>query len=110
MITAKEAKQLYDESDAKIEQFLKNSVEKRVADAAKSGNRFIFIFLGTLGPYEYIDQKPTPLDKAVVKKLQELGYHANFDINGPRYVPRGLADDEGNGPSHQNYGIKIAWA
>ena len=109
MIDAKQAKQLYDQSGAEVEQFLKNSVEKKVTDAAKGGKRQVFIDLGSLGPYEYVDRKLTPLNWAVVQRLVELGYHAKIVLDGDKYVPRGLADDDGNGPSHQNYGIQIGW-
>ena len=109
MITAKEAKQLYDQSGAEVEQFLKSEVEKKVADAASRGKRFTFICLGTIGPYEYVEHKLTPLNWAVVERLAELGYHARVTLDGDKYVPRGLADDDGNGPSHQNYGIQIGW-
>lgn len=109
MITAKEAKQLYDESGAEVEQFLKNSVEKPVTDAAKGGKRFVFICLGTVRLYEHAQDKLTPLNKAVLERLVELGYRARVVLDGDKYVPRGLADDDGNGPTVQNYGIQIGW-
>lgn len=109
MITAQEAKSLYIQSGAEVEQFLKNEVEKKVTDAAKGGKRFTFVFLDTVGPYETVEQKLTPLNRAVVERLVELGYRARFTLDGDKYVPRGLADDDGNGPSHQNYGIQIGW-
>lgn len=109
MITAKEAKELYDQSGAEVEQFLKNEVEKRVTDAAKGGKRFVFICLATLKFYEHAQDKLTPLNKAVVERLVELGYRARVVLDGEPYVPRGLADDDGNGPKHQNYGIQIGW-
>lgn len=109
MIDAKQAKQLYDESGAEVDQFLKTEVEKKVIDAAKGGKRYTFIFLDTVGPYEYVENKLTPLNRAVVDKLVELGYRARVVNDGDKYVPRGLADDDGNGPAHQNYGIQIGW-
>lgn len=109
MITAKEAKQLYDESGAEVEQFLKNSVEKKIADAAKGGKRFVFIDLGSIRFYEHVQDKLTPLNKAVIERLVELDYRARVVLAGEPYVPRGLADDDGNGPKHQNYGIQVGW-
>ena len=109
MINAKEAKQLYDESGAEVEQFLKHSVEKQVADAAKGGKRNTIIHLDSLEPFNHLDQVITPLQKAVVVKLRELGYHTQINLYGEHNVPRGLADDAGKGPSHQNYGIHISW-
>ncbi len=109
MITAKEAKQLYDESGAEVALYLKSNVEFEVTNAAKSGKRHVEILIGTTGPYEYVDQKITPLEKAVITKLKELGYTAKIENYGDKYVPRGLADDDGNGPSHRNYGFIIGW-
>ena len=109
MITAKEAKQLYDESGAEVEQFLKNEVEKRITDAAKGGKRQVFIYLGSVKQFEYLDRTVTPLQKAVADKLKTLGYRADIKLDGESYVPRGLADDDGYGPKVQNYGIQVSW-
>jgi len=109
MITAKEAKELYDKSGQEVADYLSHHVEGYVRSAAESGKRFVFIHVGTVDPYEHVDQKLTPQNKAVVEKLQELGYRARFVLDGDKYVPRGLQDDNGNGPSHQNYGIQIGW-
>lgn len=109
MITAKDAKKLYDESGHEVDQFLKQSVEPNVINAAKGGRRHVFIHLGSVGPFEYVDQVATPLHRAVVDKLLTLGYRAKIETDGDKYVPRGRADDDGNGPMHLNYGIRISW-
>ena len=112
MITAKEAKQLYDESGAagaEVAEYLKHHVEQKIIDAAKGSKRFVFVDLGAVGPYEYVDNKLTPLDRAVVDKLVELGYRARVCNSGAKYVPRGLAEDDGSGPLYQNYGIHVGW-
>ncbi len=109
MITAKEARQVYDESGAEVNNFLKYKVEIHIVSAAKSGKREVVIHIGTTGPFEYVDQKITPLEWAILDKLKELGYTAKIENYGDSYVPRGLADDDGDGPSHRNYGIHIGW-
>jgi hypothetical protein len=109
MITAKEAKQFYDDSGYEVEQFLTFSVETEVMNAAKGGKRNTIIHLDSLEPFSHLDQVITPLQKAVVIKLRELGYHTQINLYGDHYVPRGLADDDGKGPRHQNYGIYISW-
>ena len=109
MITANEAKQLYDESGHEVEQFLKHSVEQNVSNAAKGGKREVFIHLGSVKQFEYLDRTITPLQQAVADKLKTLGYRADIKLDGDKYVPRGLADDNGNGPTIQNYGIQIGW-
>jgi len=109
MITAQEAKQLYDESGAEVDQFLKNEVEQKVADAAKGGKRQVFVYMGSVKQFEYLDRTVTPLQKAVADKLKTLGYRVEIKLDGDKYVPRGLADDYGKGPTIQNYGIQISW-
>lgn len=109
MITAKEAKELYDQSGAEVAGFLKGSVESIVTEAARGGKRVAYILLGSVGSYDYVDQVVTPVEKAAVEKLKTLGYTAKIVKYGESYVPRGLADDDGNGPTHTNYGIQIGW-
>ena len=109
MITAKEAKVLYDKSGQEVADYLKYTVEKEVVRAAEGGKRQTIIHLKSLEPFRHLDQVITPLQKAVVDQLKMLGYHAEIKLYGDSYVPRGLADDDGNGPSHQNYGIHIGW-
>lgn len=109
MITAKEAKELYDQSGAEIEEFFKYKVEPEVAKEAKGGKRRAFIHLGSMDQFRNIGQTITPLQQAVVDKLRALGYRAQISLDGDKYVPRGLADDGGIGPLHQNYGIQINW-
>lgn len=109
MITAKEAKELYDQSGAEVEQFLKNSVEKPVTDAANGGKRHVFIHLGCVPNYRHLFQEITPLQKAAREKLNELGYRVEIKLDGESYVPLGLTDNDGYGPTVQNYGIQIGW-
>jgi hypothetical protein len=109
MITAKEAKKLYDESGAEVDHFLKHTVEINVVSAAKSGKRYATVHLGTVPQFEYLHQVITPLQHAVVDKLKELGYQAAIKLDGEQYVPRGWADDDGNGRTVQNYQIVISW-
>jgi len=107
MIDAKQAKQLYDESGVEVQTFLTHTVEKKVKDAAESGKRFVFICLGAEPVYHNV--QPDNIQKAAMEELKKLGYKVVFQRDGESYVPRGLADDDGNGPSHTNYGIQISW-
>jgi hypothetical protein len=109
MITAKEAKELYDQSGQEVADFLKHNVEQRVKKAAEGGKRDVFIHLGSVAQFEYLDRTITPLQQAVADKLKTLGYRADIKLDRDKYVPRGLADDNGNGPTIQNYGIQISW-
>jgi hypothetical protein len=108
MITAKEAKEIYDKSDfeGEVANFLKLNVAQAVKSAAEGGKRSTIVYLGAAtchGP------DTTPLEKAVVSKLRELGYQADIRLYGDAHVPRGLQDDNGEGLAHRNYGIHISW-
>jgi hypothetical protein len=109
MITAKQAKQLYDESGQEIDDFLNSQVNIEVIKAAKEGNRSVLIHLGCFGCLDSLDQTITPLQRGAKAKLNELGYIVAINSYGDYYVPPGLADDEGNGPKHRNYGMVISW-
>lgn len=109
MINAKQALELYDQSEAEVEHFLTYNVEKTVTYAAKDGKRSAFVLLGTAGPFDYVESQLTPLNRAVARKLRDLGYRTSFTLDGDKYIPPGLADEDGKGPLHQNYGIKIEW-
>lgn len=107
MITAKEAKELYDQSGAEVQAFLKNKVEPEVIKAAKSGKRSVIIHLGA--EPTYVNVQPEPLHVQAMVALRKLGFMPSFCMYGEKYVPRGLADDDGNGPSHRNYGLQVGW-
>lgn len=107
MITAKEAKELYDNSGAEVQEFLKYKVEKYVREAAILGKKSYTIHLGSEEIWKVI--KPSPLQTQIMHELKNLGYVVNFTAYDVSYVPAGLADDEGKGPVHRNYGITIGW-
>ena len=109
MITAKQAKELYDQSGQEITDFLTDNVEPRVKEAAAAGKRVVFIYLGNIERFNYLEHEITPVQKAAIEKLQELGYRARIVVDGDKYVPCGLADDDGDGPLYQNYGIQVGW-
>jgi hypothetical protein len=109
MITAQEAKALYDQSGAEVDAFLKYHADEQIKFAAKDGKRTIFIHCGSKECY-LTECKPNPVEKGAIAKLTELGYVAQWiPRHGESYVPRGLADDAGEGPSYRNYGIQINW-
>ena len=110
MITAKEAKEIYDKSAIEVEvaNFMKLTVEQAVKSAAEGGKRLTIVYLGAAtchGP----DTTTLEKARAIVSRLRQLGYQANIRLYGDQYVPRGLQDDNGEGPAHRNYGIHISW-
>ncbi len=109
MIDAKEARRLYDESGAEVQIFLKHTVEPEVIKAAKAGKKHTHIHLGTLGPFDYLDTNISPIQRAIVDALKTLSFTAKIEKQGSSYIPAALRDDDGNGPSHTNFGITIGW-
>ena len=109
MLTAIEAKQLYDESGVEIDNYLKFNIEPKVVLAAKSGHREVTVHIDSMDLFCHLDQVIKPLEKAVVEKLQGLKYIVKISLYGEKYVPRGLINEHGNGPVHQNYGFLISW-
>jgi hypothetical protein len=108
MITAKEAKEIYDKSGIEVEvaNYMKLTVEQAVKSAAEGGKRSTIVYLGAAtchGP------DTTPLEKSIVSRLRQLGYQADIRLYGDAHVPRGLQDDTGEGLAHRNYGIHISW-
>ena len=107
MITAKEAKALYDESGAEAKALLK-TFEPKIIEAAKSGKRWVIVFIDSHPTYE--TPHPTATQQRAIKMLEEFGYVSlwmpQYD---DAYVPRGLADDDDAGPSYINCGIYIGW-
>lgn len=109
MITAAEAKTLYDQSGVEVDKYLRNNIEIEIKVAASSGNRTVFHFIGTRD-VDTCPPRPDPLQTRIIEKLRALGYTVQWiDSDSESYVPLGLADDDGEGPSYTNYGIQIAW-
>lgn len=107
MIAAKEAKALYDASDAEAKALMK-SFESRIIEAAKSGKRWIVITIGSSPTTQ--NPQPDSVQKRVIELLNELDYTSRWVAqDGDVYIPYGLMDDYGNGPMHVNYGIHIGW-
>jgi hypothetical protein len=105
MISAKEAKELYDQSGAEVEFFLTKTVEPAVIKAARSGKQKVNIDIGCQRantPYEI-----KPFHNNVLAKLRNLGYTAGIEWIEDAFVPRGLQD--GNCTLYRNYGYVIKW-
>jgi hypothetical protein len=109
MINAKEAEALYDKSGHAIDNYIKLKVEPVVIKAANDGNRTVFIHVCATEFEFEMRVKITSVHLGVVEKLNELGYVVSIGQDGDSYVPRGLADDDGDGPAYTNYGFHISW-
>lgn len=104
IINAKEAREIAANSDAWLEAELKK-IEPDIKKAAELNKSPCQIHIGSIGPWDEI--KLTNAQIRIIEALKKLGYHAKIEKYGAPYVPRGLSDDDGNGPSHTNYGYFI---
>lgn len=110
MITAKEAKQIVDESGVEADAIINNTIDKLVRDAAAKGQRNVFLNLGAAETFSISRVTPTAIQTQIMDKLGALGYRVQFVRGqGAPYVPPGRMDDFGEGPKYQNYGIAIHW-
>ena len=106
MITATEAKKLYNNSCAKRLE-LAARVERSIIEAANEGKRTTFFYLFVIPSIEV----PVCSDEhlLVINTLKERG----FIVSLPRPDGGGkglrVAYDENNGPLYQGYGIDISW-
>lgn len=110
MITAAEAKQLVETSAKNVERLLA-AIEPKIREAAEKGERSVFIYEQELWSAEEYKPQPTPLQQRVMAELEKYprSFGVRFTSDDHTYVPRGLQDDDGNGPVHTNWGIKISW-
>lgn len=105
MISAVEARALYDRVGEESKKLL-NDIDHRITKVAVSRCTTFFL-LDCEETFRHVE--PTPVQARVMEELKELGFSVTFGKDGEPYVPRGLSDDNGNGPKHINYGFHIKW-
>lgn len=89
MITAADAKTLYDQSGVEVDKYLHHKIEHEIKAAATSGNRTVFHFIGARDIFMR-PPRPDPLQTRIIEKLRALGYTVQWLIflitNGPLLV------------------------
>lgn len=112
MITAQEAKALAEASAANLERYLA-LIDKEIRERAEKNERKYECYVKDLWDSGESRRPPTPtvLQQRVIDALKMAPnfFGAEWKESGDPYVPRGLADDNGKGPSYQNYCIHIRW-
>lgn len=73
MITAKEAKELYHQSDVQVNNFLFAEVEPKVKAAANIGERQCGVFVGSKSSEDSIPEF-SPIVQNAIRELRRLGY------------------------------------
>ena len=109
MITAEQAKKLYDESGVRVDNYLNKTIAPEIEKAAKAGKRNVFIHVGSEPPYGSTKTLKEHLHTSTMMKLDELGYKASWVTDDDPYVPQGLTDDYDKDPTYTNVGIHISW-
>ncbi len=116
MITAAQALELVKRSDAEVEKCLA-LIGPAVEEAAKAGRRILplssIMQLTNVEDVSFHAQRApgalTEFQTKLITALKGFGYMAALQPHGQPYVPRGLSDDEGNGPKYQHYTIIVRW-
>jgi hypothetical protein len=111
MFTAVEARKLTDQASGKYEKICEKIglKVKELADAGK--NEYAIYeegFWGAMSIWE-MRNPATEAQTLLMSLLRKYGYRVTLEPDGETYVPRGLADDDGDGPKHQNRCIVIRW-
>ena len=80
MITAQEARKLYEDSGAKVTDFMKYTVEPMIRNAAESGKDRVFLCAGSDERWKIV-HAPV-FYQQLIDKLVELGFSAKWTVNG----------------------------
>lgn len=108
MISAKEARDLYEQTNLNIEKYLAKDIEPFIVKAIEHGKCQCFILVASAPCYMNIT--PNTFHRAVMEELKKLNYTVKFRSYGDKYIPSGIADDySGNGQNYLNHGFEISW-
>lgn len=116
IITAQQAAELVEQSDAMIDQYLMK-IGHAIEAAAMAGGRTLALntvfscderVTFSLGPHDRKSEHHL-FQNRLMAALTSLNYRVQIEEIGEPYVPCGLIDDDGDGPMYQPYAIVIRW-
>ena len=107
MLTAGEARALQN-SFIGVSQIC-NKMGEGIRNSIEKSNGAIVEYFYDMGACEYEPEQLSLQNELLKKLLQSHGYSVSYQEYGEAYVPRGLSDDYGDGPSYRNYGFVITW-
>ena len=85
----------------------------KIEDAASKGKRELQVYeegwWGCEEDFRTHSVLPSTKQVRLMEQLKKHGYHAEFGRISAGYVPRGLTEDDGSGPTYYNMGISIRW-
>ncbi len=106
MLSAKEALQLKNDSLVALDKYLLDNFHSQIQQAAMQG-KCTYTF--NMGSAEHSAPRLGHLQQKAFDELKKYGYVVSYGFYGEGYIPRGLANDDGDGPTYKNYGITVGW-
>ena len=109
MITAKQARILAEQSDETSLKYIQSEIDPKIRKAATMGMCQCEVLVDA--QEAWITLQPDAKQVRVMQILREEPnfFKVDFKYYDDRYVPAGLADDDGKGPFYTNYGFLISW-
>lgn len=112
MITAQQARTLYENSQDRVDEFAE-LISKEITRLAPSKREYS-CYLGdpkVLWEAQPVGDsvEPTVMQELILQKFSSLGFGCVLKKDGDPYVPRGLAQDDGDGPSYINVCMVFRW-
>lgn len=111
MISAAEALELSNKAKTRVEYdtFLTKTIEPAIKKEADLGRKEVFIKTDTILSYASFELPSDGIERYAYDILNELGYKVTYTTQGPKYVPRGMSDDYGNGQEYIDIGLRVTW-
>lgn len=111
MISAKEALDLYETSDAFIQPQYLDKLEADIRQAAMAGKRELVCGIKklteTVADGEVAGNNS--IQAKVISELKRAKFRAEWVKVGEPFVPKGSQDGTGAGPLHVTWGIQVSW-
>jgi hypothetical protein len=111
MITAAQARENVKMSNATLQKYFEK-IDRMIEKASCEGKTYVALYgldelSGSILSYAKIEV--TRLQQRIIDELKSIGYSASVVFDGDAYVPRGLQNDDGEGPEYLNVVIHVSW-
>lgn len=106
--TAEMARKATDAPAVEAKNTVIRNIEPAIKKQAQKGIGWEFFHIGCKTDSQALPEL-SAVNQEIKNLLEKNGYQVRKTINGNYYVPRGLQDDNGDGPEHVNYGLLIEW-
>lgn len=111
MINAKEALDLYEASDAFVQQQFMDKIETDIRAAASAGKRELVCSNKKLceSAEDGVVLEPNVVQGKVIAELKRAKFRAKWEAIGEPEVPKHLQNEIGTGPLYVTWGIRLDW-